>query len=302
MAGGVDRARTLGLAAEMSFWMFLALVPLAAVAGYVAARLAASHAWLAMSAVPPQVRDLVAPQVKSLAAMRGRTIAPIAAATFLWLASSGVAAVFDAVQVQTGTSRPWWKQRLLAIGTCIALALGVGLLALLGAGVDWMETLLGQKLPPWFVHAEHGPAAHVLRLVLGGLILFAMVAGLYRVAIPRDCGRRFPVLAGAALAVVLQIALGWGYGIYVTRLGGSGSSYEAGLAVVGVTLMMLWLFSVALLLGAQLNRVLADRLRSKEPPCPSSDESSSRPTSPKRPTAPSITRSISPRPSGHPSR
>ena len=30
---GVDRARTLGLAAEMSFWLFLSLVPLAAVAG-----------------------------------------------------------------------------------------------------------------------------------------------------------------------------------------------------------------------------------------------------------------------------
>jgi membrane protein len=301
MAAGIGRARTLGLAAEMSFWMFLALVPLAAIAGYVAARIAVTHgwhAWLAVSAAPPQVRDLIAPQVEQVADWRGGTLAPIAAVTFVWLGASGVHSVFDAVEVQTGTSRPWWKKRLLAIFTCIALALGVGLLALLGAGLDWVETLAKRELPSSLVGIGDGPAGHFVRIGLAVLVAFGMMAGLYRVAIPPQCGRRLPVLPGAALAVLLQAGLAWGYGVYVTRLGGGGGAYMAGLAVVGVTLTTLWLLSVALLLGAQLNRVLAERLRN-EGAWRSSGESSSPRTSARRPTVRSTGPSISQRPSEH---
>ena len=301
MASGIARARTLGLAAEMSFWVFLSLVPLAAIAGYVAARIAVTHgwhAWLAESAAPPQVRELIAPQLEQLAAWRGGSLAPIAAVTFVWLAASGVHSVFDAVEVQTGTSRPWWKKRLLAIFVCIALALGVGLLALLGAGLDWVEALARRALPSPLAGAGDGPAGHFVRVALALFVAFAMMAGLYRVAIPPHCGRRFPVLPGAALAVLLQAALAWGYGIYLTRLGGGAGAYMAGLAVVGVTLTTIWLLSVALLLGAQLNRVLADRLRN-EGAWPSSGESSSPRTSPRRPNGRSTGPSISQRPSEH---
>jgi membrane protein len=302
MTEGIDRKRTLGLAAEVSFWVFLALVPLAAVAGYVAARIASSNAWLtssAMASVPPQMREMMTGQLQQVAAWRGRAFAPVALATAVWLASSGIHSIFDVVEVQTGTSRPWWKKRLLAIATCIALAIGVGVLALLTAGLDWVQTVVGSALPPAFLAVEHGVVGHALRLVLGGAVAFAMVAGLFRVAIPRGCDRRVPVLPGALLAVVLQAALGWGYGVYVEHFGAG--SYQAGLAVVGVTMMTLWLFATALLLGAQLNSVLAERLRGGSS-WPSSDESSSPRTSPRRPIARSTGPSTSLPRSAHPSR
>jgi uncharacterized BrkB/YihY/UPF0761 family membrane protein len=75
---GIVRARTLGLAAEVSFWLFLALVPLAAVTGLVAARVAMSRQWMAtslVSSVPPSARALVARQVEQVAAWHGRTVA-----------------------------------------------------------------------------------------------------------------------------------------------------------------------------------------------------------------------------------
>jgi len=308
MVAGIGRARTLGLAAEMSFWIFLALVPLAAVAGFAAARLAKAHLATfssTLSAVPPEVRDLLVRQVDHLASWHGGTLAPVAAGTFVWLASSGVHAVFDALEVQTGAeARPWWKKRLLAIGTCIGLSIGFGLVAVLGAGLDWLGTLVGRELPAWIPGAVHGTAGHLVRWFVGALVAVAMEAGLFRVGLSGEY--RSPLLPGAVLAVALQAALGWLYGFYVTKLGGSGSAYEAGLAVVGVTLMILWLFSLALLLGAQLNVVLcrarmAKALRAAQA-CPSSAASSSRPTSPRPPTAPSTGPSSSPRVSGHPSR
>lgn len=307
MLAGIGRARTLGLAAEMSFWMFLALVPLAAVGGFAAARLASAHLGRfssSLSAVPPEVRDLLVRQVGHLASWHGGTLAPVAAGTFVWVASSGVHAVFDALEVQTGAEpRPWWKKRLLAIGTCIALSIGLAVVTMLGAGLDWLGALAGREMPAWIPGVVHGTAGHLVRWIVGALIAVAMEAGLFRVGLSGEY--RSPLLPGALLAVALQAGLGWLYGLYVAKLGGSGSAYEAGLAVVGVTLMTLWLFSLALLLGAQLNVVLcrarmAKALRSADS-CPSSAASSSRPTSPRPPTAPSTGPSSSPRVSGHPS-
>jgi len=58
---GMSEARTLGLAAEMSFWLFSSLLPLAAVAGLVLARLAVSRGDLAvmmLGSTPPAARDV----------------------------------------------------------------------------------------------------------------------------------------------------------------------------------------------------------------------------------------------------
>ncbi len=320
IAKGVDRARTLGLAAEMSFWLFLALVPLAAVAGLIAARFAVSNRsaafWSLLAAVPVSVRGLIALQVEQVASWQRGTVAPVAVVTFVWLASSGVHAVLDALEVQSGTSRPWWKKRLIAIAGCVALSAGAALVALLAAGFTAVQTLAGSAVPPVLLSAERGPAGRVFRWLLGLVIAVGLTAGLYRMGIARSARERSAtVLPGALLSVGLQTALGWGYGVYVAALG-SGGAYQASLAVVGVTLMTLWLFSVALLLGVQLNRLVSDaRVRHREglePPLaesllhrdewPLSVASSCRPISQRAPTEPSTGPSTSPHASERPSR
>jgi membrane protein len=260
MLGGVARARTLGLAAEMSFWVFLSLVPLAAVVGWLAARVATTHSTIGSSmlaGVPPDARQLVQRQLERLAASKGSTVAPLAIATFVWLAASGVHAVFSALEVQTGRSRPWWKTRALAIVTCVALAMGTAVIAILGTGFVWAGRQAESALPPVVVRlVTGGDISFVVRSVLAAVLAIGMTVGIYRVGVPKKEGQRLPMLPGAMLSVVLQALLGFGYGLYVARLG-TGSAYQAGLAVVGVTLMTLWLFSIALLLGVNLNAAIA---------------------------------------------
>jgi membrane protein len=289
IAKDFGRARTFGLAAEMSFWLFLSLVPLAAIAGMAAAKLAVAHQWLGVAAlpsVPPEVRDLIARQVEAVAAWHGGTVAPLAAGTFFWLASSGVKAIFDGLEVQTGVARPWWKKRLLALGTCVALSLGVVVIALLATGLEWMFGLAGRHLPASITRMVHGPIGFALRRLAGAAVAVAMTAGLYRVAIGR-CGaegdRPVPALPGAVLAVGLWALLGWGYGWYVTHLSKM-SAYMAGLTVVAVTLTTLWLFSLAVLAGAELNQIL-DEIRRRggarrRPPRASAERTPSAPTAP----------------------
>jgi len=301
---GLARARTFGLAAQMSFWLFLALVPLAAVAGLAAARLATARPWLAawvLSPVPVPLREPIYRQVARVASWPGGSVAPLAALTFFWLAASGVHAVFEALEVQTGTARPWWKKRLLAIATCIGLSIGVAGIALLGAGLDWIQAVLGRHLPPAFLRVEHGLVGSAVRFAVGASIAVAMVAGLYRVGVAPGAHRRAPVLPGAAFAVALSSVLARGYAWYLGRsvARGAGGTYEVGLTVVGVSLMTLWLLSVALLAGAELNRVLAERLRRRSA-WPPSVASSSRPISPRRRTWPWTGPSSSPPRSAHP--
>jgi membrane protein len=263
---GVTRARTLGLAAEMSFWLFLSLVPLAAVAGLVAARLAMSRASITgslLSSVEPDARRMIQSQVQAVARWDTGKVAPVALGMFFWLAASGVHSIFDALEVQSGTARPWWKKRLLAIATCIGLSLGVAILGLLAVGLDELGALAGRAVP--LAGAGATMASVCARSALGWGLSVAMIAALYRVGIPREARHRTPILPGALLAVALLMALGGGYRFYISRAG-AGDAYQGSLAVIGVTLMTLWLFSIALLLGAELNKVMRDRRAARSAP------------------------------------
>ncbi|HEX4445802.1 MAG TPA: YhjD/YihY/BrkB family envelope integrity protein [Polyangiaceae bacterium] len=256
---GILRARTLGLAAEMSFWLFLSLVPLAAVAGWLGARLAVRYFWVEgalLTSVPPAMRTMLQGEVEQVAALRGDRVAPAALAIFVWLGASGVHAVFDALEVQTGSERPWWKKRLLAIAACVGLSVGIAVLGLLTLGVGWLMALVGHE--DTYRTLEATTAGAVARTVLGLGVALAMVAGLYRLGIPREARTRLVVMPGAAFAVLLIGMLGSGYRFYLSTTA-PGSVYQGGLAVIGVTLTTLWLFSVAILLGAELNKVVSGR-------------------------------------------
>jgi membrane protein len=142
------------------------------------------------------------------------------------------------------------------------LSIGIGALALLATGVGWIEKLAG----PGARVATHAVVSSsewttfgtVARLFVGVGIAFALVAGLYWVGLPPSVRKRMPIVPGALLAVALQVAMGFGYGLYLSTTG-SGDAYQAGLAVMGVTLMTLYLFSLAVLIGAELNQVLGER-------------------------------------------
>ena len=261
MGHGLSRARTLGLAAEVSFWLFLALVPLTAMAGLIAARLIAARGMGVLdvfATVPPEARQTIAKEVTQAASWNGGHVAPLAIATFLWLSASGLQSIFDVLEVQAGGSRSWIRKRLIALGACVALSIGVALLGLIGVGLERIEALLGATSPSLIHGLAPSIAGGVARTVAALAIGLAMIAGLYRVGLPRKAGAAFPVVPGAALAIALIALLGAAYRLYVSMVG-TGDAYLGGLAAVGVTLMTLWLFSVAILLGAELNRVVYDR-------------------------------------------
>jgi membrane protein len=248
------------MAAEMAFWLFLSLIPLAAVAGLVAAKIATESADVAamLDTLPPETHRLVHRQLSHVAAWNGGAVGAPAAVVFFWLASGGVHSTFDLLEVKAGVSRSWWKKRLIALGTCLCLSVGVALIGLLAGGVRRVLAFLGGAVSLAGFQQQAGLFESGGRLVLGLLTATGLVAGLYFVGIPRSARSRMPVLPGALLAVLLQALLGYGYVFYLSKVGIQ-SAYQAGLSIIGVTMIALYLFSIALLVGAELNAILAKK-------------------------------------------
>jgi membrane protein len=263
----LERSRTTGMAAEMAFWLFLSLVPLAAVAGLVIAKVAVSSTEVTslLASLPGETRELVSRQLNHVAGWNGGSVAAPAALVFVWLASGGIHAVFDVLEVKSGASRPWWKKRALALTSCVALSVGMAIIAVLATGLSGVLAFLRGTLPiAQFESRANMPGIvdTVVRLGVGALTALGLVAGLYLVGIPRTARKRTPVLPGALVAVALQAALGYGYIFYLSKVGVH-SAYQAGLSIIGVTMIALYLFSVALLVGAELNHFIARRRRSR---------------------------------------
>ncbi|HEY3592840.1 MAG TPA: YhjD/YihY/BrkB family envelope integrity protein [Polyangiaceae bacterium] len=253
----VTETRTTGMAAEMAFWVFLSLLPLAAVAGLVVARIAVGSNEVAslLSSLPPQMNQLIHHQLTRVAAWNGGSVGAPAAAVFVWLGSGGVSAIFELLEVKAGMRRSWWRRRLVAIATCVGLSLGVAAIAVLFTGASRILSLLHGILPLATFEAKHGWFDKVFRFGIGVVVGVGLVGGVYWAAVPRRARIHFPIWPGAFLAVGLQAVLGYGYAFYLSKMG-AGSAYQAGLSFVGVTLMGLYLFAIALLVGAELNHAL----------------------------------------------
>ncbi|MBI5531146.1 MAG: YihY/virulence factor BrkB family protein [Deltaproteobacteria bacterium] len=241
----------------MAFWFFLSLVPLAAVAGLLTAKVASGRSSTMaplLESLPAATRGLVSTELAKVAAWNGGQVGVVGGLMFLWLASSGVHSVINGIELELdATPRAWWQNRLLALGTCVGLSIGVALLALLAAGVGSAWSLVSGSTMLGAVDLESTLVGRAARLSVGAGVWVALVSGLYLVALPASSRKRMPIVPGAVLATVLQFALGFAYRFYLSKAG-DGGAYQAGLASIGVTLTALYLACLVLLVGIEFNR------------------------------------------------
>lgn len=270
----LDANRALGLGAEMAFWLFLSLLPLAAVAGVVAAKLAVGN-WSivapVLNSLPGATRELLGAEMGRMAAWNGGQVGLSAGAMFIWLASSGIHSIFDGIEIEANAApRPWWKKRAAAILSCIALSIGVALLTVLSTGFGWMWHLVGGSTLFHALEFESSVLGQVARLAVAAAVAFGLVSGLYWVALPRAARKTMPIAPGALLAIVLQLVIGFGYGVYIKKAG-DGGAYQAGLASIGVTLMALYLLCAVMLVGIEVNQMLGEHRAARAAAGPGAD-------------------------------
>jgi membrane protein len=248
----VTTSRVVDSATAAAFWLFLSLLPLAAVAAMVAANIAIADVSVLHSiftVVPESSRELVGSELGKVAALRGGTTTPISFVVFVWLASSGVHGLLDAFDATTRCKRSWLHKRAVAIAMCVALSVGVGALAAFAGALRRVMPALASL---------HRPE----RVLLGFVFEAALISLLFMTGISRRARKTMPVIPGAIASAVLHTALASGYVVYISSLG-TGSAYQAGLATIGVTMTVVYLFTLSLLVGVTINAVLDDERASR---------------------------------------
>lgn len=250
-----ERMKTLNvslLAAGVAFWATLSVFPLL-IALVMVYGLVADPADVtrqvdnALSGLSPAAKSLVGDQVAAVAGTRSGALSlglVLSVVVLLWTASSGAQNFMKAVTIafEQEETRGFARQRGTALLLALAaIVLGVVLVALVGV------------VPAIITHVLSSPALKWLVLVVEGLllllVLWAVIAALYRFA-PADrpaSWRR--TSTGALLAAVAIVAFSVVFAVYVNRFGNYQRTYGA---LSGAIVLMLWLYYSAyvLLVGA----------------------------------------------------
>jgi len=249
----MDRHDTLNQAAVVAFYAMLALVPLlglcfAAALG-ASSRVAAELTRLSAQFLPPEADTLIHGQIKAIQEESHAGILSLSAAVLLWSASSLFVAVMDTTNAayEVRDQRPWWKKRLMAIVLTLAeviLLIGASLSAVVWPTVlDWLGL---------------GGLAAVSATVAQWIIVLIALFTAFELAYyfgPHVEQQWDWITPGATLGVLILIGASLGFRLYLSF----SSSYSATFgALAGIVLMMLWLYlaSLALLVGAEVNCVI----------------------------------------------
>ncbi len=243
------------LAAGVAFYAFLALFP-ALIAAITVYGLVADPAEVEQQiatlseTLPQEAATLLSDQMRTIAshsssALGWGLLASVAGALFS--ASGGVQNLIKAVNIayDEDETRGFFKLRglalLLTLGAVLFVVVAVGLIAVLPVVLE--SAGLGGA-------ARFG--AQVVRWV--GLVAFVLLALaiVYRYAPDRDNPKFRWVGLGSVVATVLWVLGSLAFSLYVSNFGSYGKTYGA-LAGVVVLLLWLWLTSLIVLVGAEIN-------------------------------------------------
>lgn len=231
-------------ASAMAFDAFLSIIPLLAVAGWALHRLRDAAAELlgsVLRAAPPSVSAALGEDFFRISDAKAIVLAPVGLLAFFWVSSGGAATAIGVFETMfVCTPRPWWKRRLVGLGIVMGSIPAVALATLTGVALAHVTGSVGGA----FVAAA-APS----------LILTALIAAFFRLAIRRPPSVRRRVWPGAIITVSLWAIVSTLFSLYVRSLARYATLYGA-LANVAVLLFWFWLLSLAILVGGEVNAQL----------------------------------------------
>jgi membrane protein len=202
---------------------------------------------------PAEAVDLVSESLHRVleSERSGLIMVVLGAVLALWTATGAMNALMRGLNraYDRGETRGFFKQRLTAVGmlACMLLAgaLAFGLLVLGPVLSDWIGGLLGlETVFKWIWWTLQWPV-----LILGLLFAFA---GLLYLGPNVDHPRWHFITLGSGIAVVVWLLASGAFAVYVALFGSYNKTWGT-LAAVIIMLTWLWLSSLAILFGAEIN-------------------------------------------------
>ncbi len=255
LRGELSRDGVTDIAASVTYYGALALFPfllfLVALASVVIAPSDAERLVEELSSVAPgAVTQIVGERIRQLGEQENATLVGFGALGAIWAASGGIMALMRALNTayDVREGRPFWKVR----GIALLMTVVAGALALFAALVAVATVPLADR-----IGGPLGLAIGWLRLPLAGLVMMFLWALLYYV-LP-DVQQRFRFITpGSVGGVLLWVLASWGFSRYVASFGSYDKTYGA-LGGVIVLFLWMWISSLVLLVGAEVNALIEHR-------------------------------------------
>jgi membrane protein len=245
----------LGLAAQLSYYFFLALFPailfLLALASFFPLSNITDDVSRSLGPfVSPQVLELIQEQMRRLANNENGGLLTFGVAGALWSSSAALVSIVGALNraYDIDEGRPWWRVRLVAIG----LTFGVALLVLIAFSLVLVGPTLAERLGQitgW------GAPFEWTWLVLQWPLVFGLITtgiGLIYYFGPDADQDWVWITPGAVTATILWLLTSLLFKLYVANFTDFEGSYGT---VGGVIVVLLWFYvsGIAILAGAELN-------------------------------------------------
>lgn len=255
------RTRAFVIAAALSFYSVLALIPVLVIFASILGYLPIPNIFgqlldLMAELVPPDAMGLVQHIMKSVMKPHRGGVLSFGILGYLWASTGGFSAMIEALDIayDAKVSRPWWRDRLQALLLTFTTGglLLVSLLALM-AGPSFGR-MLTEIFPIPLKFAFIWPP---LRLAVTFVTFVLAIAVLY--AIGPNVKHPFHSNWPGALVTVFGWFVGsFGFSFYLRHFANYNTTYGSLGAVI---VLMLWFYIIALatLIGAELNSELLKR-------------------------------------------
>jgi membrane protein len=245
----------LNLAAQLSYYFFLALFPallvLIAIISYFPVHDLMNTIVATLGRVAPvEVLQIVQDQIANIAQGKNGGLLTIGVLGAIWSSSSAITAIVSALNeaYDITESRPWWKVRIIAI----ALTVTVALFIVVATALVLVGPTLAEKVAAWFhLGAPFEWTWKILQWPIVFLLVALGIAIVFYFA--PDAEQRFIwITPGSVFATALWLLISLGFKLYIQNFTSYNATYGA---IGGVIVLMLWFYvsSLAILVGAELN-------------------------------------------------
>jgi membrane protein len=247
-----------GRAAQLSYYFLLALFPLLLFLTSVIGLILGSETGLRQSlfnylgkVLPSSASELVSNTLFEVSSASGGGKISFGVLAALWAASNGMGAISESLNVayHVKETRAWWKQRLIAVGLTVALAVLIitALVIVLYGGriADSLATTYG-------LGGSFTLAWKILQWPIVLAFLFVGFALIYYWAPDlRDQNWRW-VTPGSMVAVILWLLVSFAFRLYLHYFNSYSKTYGSLGAVI---ILMLWFYltGAAILIGGEVN-------------------------------------------------
>lgn len=249
-------------AASLAYYFLLAVFPalllLLSMLGYFASvgtHLRESLFAALTRALPASAGELVSKTINEVIKANGAGKAIFGVLGALWAASSGVGAIMQCLNVayDVKETRPWWKKPIISVGLTIGLsALIICALTLVLYGGQLAEMIAS--------HVGFGKlfvmAWKIAQWPIALGFMFTAFSMIYYFAPNIKKPEWHWVTPGSALGVTVWLAASFGLRIYLHYFNSYSKSYGS-LGAVIILLLWLYLTGIAIMLGGELNSVIA---------------------------------------------